>query len=84
MAVILIEPIQINTRNGYTVSIYGIEPNAHDCVRGEITLPNGSQKGSWNSSGFMRGGTDGTNIDPSDPDFKDVIETAQALSATKL
>lgn len=82
MATIQIDPVPIQSRGGYPVTITGIDPTVHDCLKGGIVTPGqGLVPASWNLSGIMRGGTDQCNVDTQADEFVDLAGLARKLGA---
>jgi len=82
MATLLIAPIALVSIGGYAVQITGIEPTNHDCIVGTIQTPGmGLIQGRWNLGGFLRGGTNQTNLDMRSNDMIDLRQLAISLGA---
>ena len=82
MATIIIDPIATYSKGSYSVTITGIDPTEHDCIKGTIVTPGaGIQQGEWNLAGTMRGGKDNSNLDPRDEVTSNVIATAISLGS---
>lgn len=79
MAVLSIHPIHTQSLQGYSVLINGLAPTDHDCIVGEITLPNGLKQAQWNLSGIMRGGSDACNLRMKSDDLEELVGLARKL-----
>jgi hypothetical protein len=84
MATILIEPITTKSIGGFPVTIDGIDPTDHDCLRGSITTPGGGiSRGSWDLNGTMRDGHPDCNLNTRDDAVAaDAAATARQLGAS--
>lgn len=82
MAIIQIDPIPMQSKGGYPVTITGIDPTDQDCLAGGIvTKGQGLTAAKWNLSGIMRGGTDNSNLNTQTDEFIDVSGLARKLGA---
>ena len=75
MTTILIEPVVITTSGGSRGQITGIDVTDIDCLHGDIN----GQKVRWDRNGTCRNQTSEENIDPTDPDIVDIVETIDAV-----
>jgi hypothetical protein len=83
MATIQIEPIQTQSREGYKVTITGIDPTDRDCIVGEITTSAiGTKRQKWNLNGAATNSPDSCNLNMYDnDDLIDLVELAKKLGA---
>jgi len=82
MAIIQIDPINVQSRGGHAVTITGLRPMDTDCIVGRIVTPGKNLSNEqWNLSGIMRGGVDTTNLDMSLPALEELARLARQLGA---
>ena len=81
MATILIDPVDVVSKGGFTGRIIGIDPTSHDCIIGELTTAIGTKRAEWNLSGTMRGGTPNCNLDTSQLELSELVSLLKQLGA---
>ena len=82
MATLLIDQIKTKSYGGYDVVITGIDPLHHDCLIGTINTPGmGLIDGQWDLSGYLRSGTENTNLNMAADELQELIALAEHLSA---
>lgn len=79
MVIIPVQPFDLTTNGGYSVTISGLFPYSHDCIIGTLVSPSGISEGSWNLSGIMRGGSPDCNLDPSSNEMMQLSRIARSL-----
>ena len=83
MAIIVIEPVAVTTKGGYSATITGIDPTDSDCLKGTVS---GTALGTiavrWDLAGFCRNQASDLNLNTSSSgDACDVAITAKKLGA---
>lgn len=82
MTLLVIPPTDMQSRGGLSVTITGINPADHDCLKGQIdTKGMGTINASWDLNGTMRSGTDDCNLDLTSKTGAILSEMARRLSA---
>jgi hypothetical protein len=82
VAVVVIQPVETKTRGGLDAEITGIDPVDPDCLKGTVDAPAlGKLNVTWDQGGICRDQDPDCNLDLSDSEVQDAIETAKKLGA---
>ncbi|QJE03702.1 hypothetical protein HH212_26775 (plasmid) [Massilia forsythiae] len=79
MAVLLIKNIDTQTKAGWPANIDGIDPTDDDLLVGTIHAPAGVINAKWDAGGTLRNGTPDGNLDVTESEVADVVDTASRL-----